>query len=89
MGFDSGPVSFRRFSVAGAAPKAPEQAILDRLAECVLKPSDLGVPAEVELGWCGGRHILDGEFTFEGNVYADALHFALRIGRLATVSLAA
>ena len=37
------------------------------------------MPEETEYGWGGGRHILDSKFSFERNVFADALHFALRI----------
>src|SRR6185369_16623324 len=78
MPFSSGSVSFRRFAVIGDAPDAIEQALLDQLSEHALRPSEIGA-VEIEYGWSGGRHILDGEFSFENNVYADALHFALRI----------
>jgi hypothetical protein len=37
------------------------------------------VPEDEEWGWCGGRHVLDGKFSFEHNVFNDCLHFALRI----------
>jgi hypothetical protein len=37
------------------------------------------LPEEEEWGWCGGRHVLDGKFSFEHNVFNDCLHFALRI----------
>ena len=79
MGFASGSVSFRRFAVVGSAPGTPEQSLLDKLAEHALRPGEFGVPEEVEVGWGGGRHVLDGSFGFEHNVFADALHFALRI----------
>ena len=79
MGFASGSVSFRRFAVVGSAPTAPDQSLLDKLAENTLRPGEFGVPEEVEFGWGGGRHVLDGSFGFEHNVFADALHFALRI----------
>ena len=79
MGFSSGPVSFRRYVVAGAQPEAIDQSILDKLDEHALRPRDLGVPEEVEYGWSGGRHVLDASFSFEHNVYADALSFGLRV----------
>src|SRR5687767_14389360 len=79
MGFSSGSVSFRRFAVVGKAPKTPEQELLDKLASHALKPGEFGVPEETEYGWGGGRHVLDGAFGFEHNVFADALHFALRV----------
>jgi hypothetical protein len=79
MGFASGSVSFRRFLVVGEQPKSIDQDLLDKLAAHALKPSEFGVPEEEEYGWSGGRHVFDATFSFEHNVFADALHFALRI----------
>src|SRR5687767_2113227 len=79
MPFASGSVTFRRFLVMGKSPNAIDQDLLDKLAEHALKERDLGVPDEEEYGWSGGRHVLDGNFSFENNVFADALHFGLRI----------
>lgn len=78
MGFAAGSVSFRRFAVVGEAPAAIDGALLDKLAGHALKPGEFGAE-EVEYGWSGGRHVLDGSFGFDQNVYADALHFALRV----------
>lgn len=79
MGFASGSVSFRRFRVIGKSPKDLHQSLLDKLEANAIQPSEIGVPEEEEYGWCGGRHVLDAKFSFEHNVFADALHFALRI----------
>jgi hypothetical protein len=79
MGFDSGSVSMRRFAVVGHSPKAVDQVLLDRLSEHAASADPLGTPGEVSYSWSGGRHILDTEFSFDNNVFADALHFALRI----------
>ncbi|MGD0390427.1 MAG: hypothetical protein ABSC42_15900 [Tepidisphaeraceae bacterium] len=69
----------RRFAVTGDQPKSIDQSLLDALALHKLAPAQEGVPADVEYGWCGGRHVLDGQFDFERNVYNDALSFALRV----------
>src|SRR4029453_6806698 len=79
MPFPAGSLSFRRYAVIGKQPDTIDQDLLDRLFEHALKERDLGVPDEAEYGWSGGRHILDGNFSFEHNVFADCLHFALRI----------
>ncbi len=79
MGFASGSITFRRFLVMGKSPNAVDQELLDKLAAHALKERDLAVPDEEEYGWSGGRHILDAHFSFENNVFADALHFGLRI----------
>lgn len=79
MGFATGSVTFRRFAVVGKHPKAITEDHIKSLAEFALKPSDIGAPEEVEYGWSGGRHIFDGNFSFEHNVFGDAIHFALRV----------
>ena len=79
MGFASGSISFRRFAVVGEQPDTIDQDLLDKLSEFALRPDEMGGAEEVSYGWSGGRHVLDGDFSFEGNVYAEALHFALRI----------
>jgi hypothetical protein len=79
MGFASGSVSFRRFAVLGEQPDQIDQDLLDKLAEHALRVGEVGVPEEIEYGWSGGRHVLDGTFSFENNVYGDALFFGLRI----------
>ncbi|HXE54275.1 MAG TPA: hypothetical protein VN541_14725 [Tepidisphaeraceae bacterium] len=79
MGFASGSLSFRRFAVMGNGPSAPDEALLQKLSDNALRPGELGIPEEVEYGWSGGRHVLDAQFSFEHNVFADAVHFALRV----------
>src|SRR3954466_4449759 len=79
MGFDSGSISFRRLAVGGKSPKAADGELLEKIAKHAIKPAEFGVPEEEEYGWSGGRHIFDGQFSFEHNVFNDCLHFALRI----------
>ncbi|HLL89435.1 MAG TPA: hypothetical protein VK324_09035 [Tepidisphaeraceae bacterium] len=80
MGFASGSVSFKRFAVVGnKLPARPDEKLLEKLDELALRPGEIGVPEEIEYGWSGGRHVFDATFSFEHNVYNDALHFALRV----------
>lgn len=79
MSFPTGSISFNRFKVIGQAPNGIDQALLDKLAEHAFRGQEEGVPEDSEYGWSGGDHLYDGEFSFANNVYADALHFALRI----------
>jgi len=79
MGFASGSVSFRRLTVVGAGPTTVDQSLLDKLDENALRPGEMGIPEDVEYGWSGGRHVLDGAFAFENNVFADTLMFGLRV----------
>jgi hypothetical protein len=79
MGFSSGSVSMRRFVVSGDLPKTVDEALLETLDRHKLSPSADDAPAEIEYGWCGGRHVLDNQFDFERNVFSDAVAFALRV----------
>ena len=80
MGFTTGSVSFRRFAVIGPKqPDLPSEELLKTLSEHALRVSELGVPEPIEWGWSGGRHVLDGTFSFGHNVFNDCLYFALRI----------
>lgn len=80
MGFSSGSVTFRRLAVINTQEQfGPSEELLDKLRNHVLKQSDIGVPEEVEYGWSGGRHLFDATFSFEHNVFGDAVIFALRI----------
>lgn len=79
MGFASGNISFRRFAVAGPRPKLIDQDLLDRVEAHLLREREAGSSEEVEYGWSGGRHIFDAALSFENNVFADAMHIALRV----------
>ncbi|HEY7117902.1 MAG TPA: hypothetical protein VH475_15045 [Tepidisphaeraceae bacterium] len=78
MGFESGSITFRRFAVTGQAPGQVNEQMIEQLESHALDPGEFGVE-EIEYGWNGGRHIFDGQFSFEDNVYNDCLFFALRI----------
>lgn len=79
MPIESGPITFRRFAVEGKFPKSPNQETLDKLAAYVLEIGEHSVPDAIEYGWSGGRHVFDATFSFEHNVFVDALSFAMRI----------
>lgn len=79
MGFESGTMSFLRYAVIGQSPKMPDEDLLKKLADHAIKPSETGLPEEVEYGWCGPRHLLDPSFGFEHCVFNDCLFFALRV----------
>jgi len=81
MGFASVPCRFavRSRRQIERYAKIAEQGSADKLAAHALKPGEFGGTEEVEYGWSGGRHIFDGQFSFDHNVFNDALCFALRI----------
>jgi hypothetical protein len=79
MGFQSGSISCRRFKVVGDGPETADESLLSKLKKHALKPTEIGIPDEAEYGWSGGRHVLDDVFSFDNNVYADAVIFGLRV----------
>ena len=72
-------MSFQRYAVVGQSPKAPDEALLQKFEEGALRPSEIGLPLDVEYGWVGPQHIFDARFDFEHCVYSDAIHIGLRI----------
>lgn len=79
MGFDSGSITYTRYAVIGQTPKLPDEALLEKFSAHALRPTDIGVPEDVEWGWVGPRHIYDGRFDFEHCVFNDCVHVGLRV----------
>lgn len=78
MGFDSGALSFTRFHVVGEVARMPDEATLEKFSALALREEEL-TTAEVDYGWVGGRHMLDGDFNVGNCVYNDAIHVGMRI----------
>lgn len=79
MSFLSGSVSFSRFRVLGGSPKRLDDSLLEkfranRIGSRACLPAD-----HEEVGWLGGRHLLDVEFDAEKNVVLDCLAFGMRL----------
>lgn len=72
-------MSFQRFVVVGQGPAAVSDEVLEKIAEHRIQEADGVVPDDENWGWCGGRHVLDAEFSHEANVFNDCLHVGLRI----------
>lgn len=79
MPFLAGSVGFCRFQIVGGSPKRLDDALLDKLRAHVIGADKTARGDGVEIGWVGGRHILDREFDDEKNVILDCLHFGMRI----------
>jgi hypothetical protein len=78
MGFKSGSISCRRFAVLGQSNLTGEE-ILAKLSEHAFRANVDSVPDEVQYGWCGARHVMDSELSFDNNVFNDVYHFAMRV----------
>ena len=78
MPFASGAMSFQRFVVVGNGPSAPDEALLEKLEQNQLAETEISQDEE-NYGWCGGAHLFDDLFSFEHNVFNDAVHFGLRL----------
>ncbi len=78
MAFLSGKVSFSRFRVAGGSPRRLDEHLLDKLRENKIGSTRVASPTDEDVGWIGGRHLLDREFDIDKNVLLDCLHLGLR-----------
>ncbi len=84
MPFRSGSIGYSRFSVSapsarGSAFDAPDERLFTLLREHLVRASSIGEPKEVMSGFCTGRHVFDGEFTYESCGFAASLLAAMRI----------
>ncbi len=79
MAFLSGTVSFSRLSVVGGSPKRLDQRLLDKLKNRLVGGKGAARAGDEEVGWIGGRHLLDREFDTDKNIILECLHFGMRI----------
>lgn len=79
MSFLTGTVSFSRFQVVAGSPKRLDEGLLEKLSAHRIG-ARVCLPADhEEVGWLGGRHLLDVGFDVEKNIILDCLHFGMRI----------
>ena len=79
MSFLSGSVSYCRFRVVGGSPKRLDDNLMEKFrAHAVGKQRVMRSDRE-EVGWTGGRHLLDRDFDADKNVILDCLHLGMRI----------
>ncbi|MBE7507420.1 MAG: hypothetical protein HS101_14210 [Planctomycetia bacterium] len=79
MPFLSGTVAFSRFHVVGGSPKRVDEKFLEKFREHAIGKRRHPTSNDEEVGWIGGRHLLDREFDAEKNILLDCLHFGMRI----------
>lgn len=79
MSLANGSFAFRQYATIGSASAAPTQELLDKLAAYVFAVDEIESSADYQWGWTGGDHLYDTVFSFEHNVYGDALLFGLRV----------
>lgn len=79
MGFFSGRMSFDRFRVESPAIRKLGQKHVELLEQFAI--SQAGEPGldETSIGFTGGAHLLDSNFSLEKNVCDDVLHCGIRI----------
>ena len=79
MALMSGPMTYSRFRVLGGSPKRLDDNLLDKLRAHQIGKQRVIKLNDEEVGWIGGRHLLDREFHVDKNVILDCLQFGLRI----------
>lgn len=79
MSFPSGPVTFKRFFVRGAAPKRVSEKMLDSLGRHAVGRGSSASNEGVAAGWITGDHILDTDFNFAKNAVGECVYAAMRL----------
>lgn len=79
MGFLFGTVSYSRFQVVGGSPKRLDDNLMEKFRAHAIGKQRVMRSDREEVGWTGGRHLLDRDFDVEKNVILDCLHLGLRI----------
>lgn len=79
MAFLSGTVSFSRFQVVGGSPKRLDDNLLEKFRNFKIGGRRALQANQEDIGWIGGRHLLDREFDTEKNLLLDCLHLGMRI----------
>jgi len=79
MSLLSGTVSFSRFAVLGGSPKRLDDNLLEKLRGHRIGSRVLLLSDYEEVGWMGGRHLLDVDFDLEKNILLECMHFGMRI----------
>ena len=79
MALLSGTVSFSRFHVVGGSPKRLDENLLEKFRNHRIGRQRIMRADHEDVGWIGGRHILDAEFDIERSVRLDCLHLGMRI----------
>lgn len=79
MGFLSGRVTYERFAVSGPEISLFNQEHVDTIDRFAVGKVGAVTADGVEVGFTGGEHLLDLDFTLEKNIINDALHFGMRI----------
>ena len=79
MALLSGTVSFSRFHVVGGSPKRLDDNLLDKFRNHRIGHQRVMRPNHEDIGWIGGRHLLDRDFDVGHNVLLDCLHLAMRV----------
>jgi hypothetical protein len=79
MGLLSGSMTFECFRIDGAQPRRFGSEHVEILEKHAVGESQGVWNDQARVGFVAGDHLLDGDFDLEKNVFADALHFAVRI----------
>lgn len=77
MSFRTGQMSYRRYQTVGQVPEEISADIVEALRKEIHTPGPVPKFLGMQYGWCGGRHVLDGEIEFGDHVFDNSLLFGL------------
>jgi hypothetical protein len=79
MGFLSGGVTVARYRVTSDPTGSFGQTHVETLIENAIGSKTGNIYEEPDVGFLGGAHLLDTDFSLEKNVIGEAMHFGVRI----------
>jgi hypothetical protein len=87
MPLRSGSIGYARYLVqaSGDSYAVPDEDLFAKLREHLLAP-DIGEPKEIASGFCTGRHVFDGEFTYDACGFGASVLAAMRVDTAAVPS---
>lgn len=86
MAFASGPISFRRYLISGAAPADVTDAFVQAVSAHAFGRYGAATADTTEVGWIGPRHLFDIDFAAEHIAFGRFVHLAMRMDRKAVPS---
>lgn len=82
MGFESGPISFRRYAISGWSAQSLNEDRFERLRALTHGAVNEVTDDATEVGWVAPTHLFDTEIDLEKISFGRFVHLVLRIDRL-------
>ena len=86
MGFLTGTVTFERFRIEEDPTGAFGESHIKKLEKNRIGAFETNLFEQPDVGFIGGAHLLDADFSIEKNIIGEAMHFGIRVDSVAVPS---